>query len=64
MPKMKRIYQVGPAGFNKCGFDTLTKAMAEVKTLSKNLAVGETVTIKIFEMTQAEWDAMPEHEGY
>jgi hypothetical protein len=56
------VYYVKPKGSAACSFDKIKDALKEAKT---HLEEGvEEVTIKRKEMTQEEYDNLPEFEGY
>lgn len=56
------VYYVKPKDSAACSFDKLKDALKEIKM---HLEEGvEEVTIKRKEMTQEEYDNLPEFEGY
>jgi hypothetical protein len=59
-----KVYRVGPLGFGKCGFDNLDEAIEEIKNLLSEAPPKERITIEILEMTEEEYENLPEFEGY
>ncbi len=59
-----RAYKVGPPGFNPIVFTDIDRALQEVKDLCKYGEVEDVVEIETVEMTQDEFDNLPEHGGF
>ena len=61
---MIRAYKVGPPGYSPIVFTDLGRALQEVKDLCKYGEVDDVVEVETVEMTQDEFDNLPEHEGW
>ncbi len=62
--KQIKTYRVAPAGFNPVVFTDFERAIQEVRDLTHYGEVGDDCVIEIGEMTQKEFDDLPEHQGY
>lgn len=60
-----RVYKVAPAGgFSPCSFSDVDRAVQEVKLLLTEGEVGDAVAVETTELTQEDYDSLPEHPGY
>ena len=63
--KMIRVYQTQLGGY--CGpvvWKTAEDAIEELRGLLADMAAGDTFTVKVVEMTDTEFEQLPEFAGY
>ena len=54
-----KVYRMGPAGFNKC----TEKDPKAILHWLEEAEVGERFIVDVLEMTEEEYDALPEYTG-
>lgn len=60
-----RVYRVKLIDYNgPCIWKTIDEAIKEIKSLLEHGSTGDRIWLHIDEMDQAEFDRLPEFEGY
>jgi hypothetical protein len=58
-----RVYKLSP-GWSPIVFTDFDRLMQDVRDMIENSEIGDEVLVQIDEMTQDEFDNLPEHEGW
>ena len=58
------VYKISAIGTAKCCEKDIPSAMATIQTLLEETSAGEIVKVEVVEMTQEEYEALPDFAGF